>query len=105
MLLGYGDIVEAFRKLFGKFHHTRTFFHRRCNGDESGILCRHVAQPLAKDILEFAGLVFGVCSSGFGLLRIQFGQRVITHRISFGGRKAFAFLCDDMKELCAGQFA
>ena len=103
VLFGDGDIVKAFREAFGEFHHAGAFTHGRGDGDELVILFRHVAQPLAEDVLVlgqflFLGAVFGNRDLHLGLW-LKLVERVVADGVFLGRAEAFALGGYDVQQL------
>ena len=52
MLLGNAHVVVTIWKALTELHHARPFTHGGRDAYHAWIFCRHIAQPLAKDIRE-----------------------------------------------------
>src|SRR5690606_29969591 len=96
--------VETITIIPGKILHSRTFTHGGGDADEAVIPRRHIAEPVAKNLLKL-GFDRRVCESGgsaasdFGFgFGLNFGERMVANGILFSGQIALAFAGHYMEE-------
>ena len=97
MLFGNGHIEISVGEAFGKLDQAGAFTHGRRDAQQAIVLFRHVAQPVAED--------FGIGRirrrRRFGqavLARIEGRHAMVSQRVFFGRRVAFAFFGNDVQK-------